>query len=91
MLAKAVSGGLEGVNGFLVDVEACISNGLIGFDVVGLPSVAVKESRDRIHAAIVNSAYPWPMKKLTVNLAPADVRKEGTSLELAIAVALLAA
>ncbi len=91
MLAKVVSGGLEGVNGFLVEVEACISNGLIGFDIVGLPSVAVKESRDRIRAALINSGYPWPMKKLTVNLAPADVRKEGTSLELAIAVSLLAA
>ncbi len=91
MLAKVLSGGLDGVNGFLVDVEACIANGLIGFDIVGLPSVAVKESRDRIRAAIVNSGFPWPMKKLTVNLAPADVRKEGTSLELGIAVALLAA
>ena len=91
MLARALSGGLEGVGGFLVEVEACISNGLIGFDIVGLPSVAVKESRDRIRAAITNSGFPWPMKKLTVNLAPADVRKEGTSLELAIAVSLLAA
>ncbi len=91
MLAKVVSGGLDGVNGFLVEVEACIANGLVGFDIVGLPSVAVKESRDRIRAAITNSGYPWPMKKLTVNLAPADVRKEGTSLELGIAVALLAA
>ncbi|HNW85897.1 MAG TPA: YifB family Mg chelatase-like AAA ATPase [Candidatus Limiplasma sp.] len=91
MLARTLSGGLEGIKGFLVDVEACISNGMIGFDIVGLPSIAVKESRDRIRAAITNSGYPWPMKKLTVNLAPADVRKEGTSLELAIAVALLAA
>ena len=91
MLAKALSGGLDGVNGILVEVEACIANGMIGFDIVGLPSIAVKESRDRIRAAIVNSGYPWPMKKLTVNLAPADVRKEGTSLELAIAVSLLAA
>ena len=91
MLAKTISGGLEGVNGFLVDVEACINNGMIGFDIVGLPSVAVKESRDRIRAALTNSGCPWPMKKLTVNLAPADVRKEGTSLELAIAISLLAA
>ena len=91
MLARTISGGLEGVNGFLVDVEACINNGMIGFDVVGLPSIAVKESRDRIRAAITNSGFPWPMKKLTVNLAPADVRKEGTSLELAIAISLLAA
>ncbi|MCE5342573.1 MAG: YifB family Mg chelatase-like AAA ATPase [Eubacteriales bacterium] len=90
-MAKTISGGLDGVNGFPVEVEACISNGLVGFDVVGLPGLAVKESRDRIRAAIANSGFLWPMKKLTVNLAPADVRKEGTSLELAIAVALLAA
>ncbi len=91
MLAKTVSCGIEGVSGFLVEVEACLSNGMIGFDIVGLPSVAVKESRDRIRAAIMNSGYAWPFHKLTVNLAPADVRKEGTSLELAIAVAILAA
>jgi len=91
MLARTVSGGLEGVNGFLVDVEAFLGKGMIGFDIVGLPSVAVKESRDRIRAAMINTGYEWPMKKLTINLAPADVKKEGTSLELAIAVALLAA
>ena len=60
MLAKVLSGGLDGVSGFLVEVEANIAGGLIGFDIVGLPSVAVKESRDRIRAAIVNSGYPWP-------------------------------
>ncbi|MFH1513440.1 MAG: YifB family Mg chelatase-like AAA ATPase, partial [Bacillota bacterium] len=91
MLARTVSGGLDGVNGFLVDVEAFLGKGMIGFDIVGLPSVAVKESRDRIRAAMINTGYDWPMKKLTINLAPADVKKEGTSLELSIAVALLAA
>ncbi|HPJ03595.1 MAG TPA: YifB family Mg chelatase-like AAA ATPase [Candidatus Limiplasma sp.] len=91
MLARTVSGGLEGVNGFLVDVEAFLGKGMIGFDIVGLPSTAVKESRDRIRAAMLNLGYDWPMKKLTINLAPADVKKEGTSLELSIAIALLAA
>jgi len=91
MLARTVSGGLEGVNGFLVDVEAFLGKGMIGFDIVGLPGAAVKESRDRIRAAMLNIGYDWPMKKLTINLAPADVKKEGTSLELAIAIALLAA
>ena len=91
MLARTISGGLEGVNGFLVDVEAFLGKGMIGFDIVGLPSAAVKESRDRIRAAILNIGYDWPMKKLTINLAPADVKKEGTSLELSIAIALLAA
>ena len=91
MLARTVSGGLDGVKGFLVDVEAFLGKGMIGFDIVGLPSTAVKESRDRIRAALINAGYDWPMKKLTINLAPADVKKEGTSLELAIAAALLAA
>ena len=91
MLAKTLSCGLEGVNGFPVDVEACLSNGMIGFEIVGLPSIALKESRDRIRGAISNSGYAWPFHKITVNLAPADVRKEGTSLELAIAMAILAA
>ncbi len=91
MLARTVSGGLEGVNGFLVDVEAFLGKGMIGFDIVGLPSTSVKESRDRIRAAMLNLGFAWPMKKLTINLAPADVKKEGTSLELSIAVALLAA
>lgn len=91
MLARTVSGGLDGVNGFLVDVEAFLGKGMIGFDIVGLPSVAVKESRDRIRAAMINTGYEWPLKKLTINLAPADVKKEGTSLELSVAIALLAA
>ena len=91
MLARTVSGGLEGVKGFLVDVEAFLGKGMIGFDIVGLPSTAVKESRDRIRAALLNTGFEWPMKKLTINLAPADVKKEGTSLELSIAIALLAA
>ena len=91
MLARTISGGLDGVNGFLVDVEAFLGKGMIGFDIVGLPSIAVKESRDRIRAAMINTGYEWPMKKLTINLAPADVKKEGTSLELSIAIALLAA
>ena len=72
-------------------MEAFLGKGMIGFDIVGLPSVAVKESRDRIRAAMINTGYEWPMKKLTINLAPADVKKEGTSLELSIAIALLAA
>lgn len=91
MLAHTLSCGLEGVKGFPVEVEAFLSNGLPGFDLVGLPSAAVKESRDRIRAALLVSGFAWPFQKMTVNLAPADIRKEGTSFELAIAVALLAA
>lgn len=91
MLARTISCGISGVNGFLVNVEAFLSNGLPGFEIVGLPSAAVKESRDRIRAAIQVSGYAWPLQKVTVNLSPADVKKEGTGFELAIAMALLAA
>ena len=91
MLAKTLSCGLSGVYGYPVEVEAFISNGMIGFEIVGLPSMAVKESRDRVRAAIAVSGLSFPFGKVTVNLAPADVKKEGTTFELAIAVALLAA
>ena len=91
MLARTISCGLDGVTGFMVQVEAFLSGGLPGFEIVGLPSAAVKESRDRIRAALQVAGYPWPMRKLTVNLSPADVKKEGTGFELAIAIALLAA
>ncbi len=89
MLAKSITCGLNGVHGYPVEVEAYVSNGLVGFEIVGLPSTAVKESRDRVRAAIVNSGYQFPFGKVTVNLAPADVRKEGTSYELAVAAALV--
>jgi len=89
VLAKSITCGLDGVRGYLVNVEAYISNGLVSFDIVGLPSAAVKESRDRVRAAMLNSGFEFPFGKVTVNLAPADVRKEGTSFELAVAVALI--
>ena len=91
VLAKTYTCGLDGVNGFPVEVEAYISGGMVGFEIVGLPSAAVKESRDRIRAAVSVSRLPFPGGKVTVNLAPADVRKEGTAFELAIAMALLSA
>ena len=91
MLAKTYACGLQGVNGFLVEVEAFISSGMVSFEIVGLPSAAVKESRDRIRAAIAVSGYEFPFGRVTVNLAPADIRKEGTAFDLAIAVSLLAA
>lgn len=79
MLAKTLSCGLSGVYGYPVEVEAFISNGMIGFEIVGLPSMAVKESRDRVRAAIAVSGLSFPFGKVTVNLAPADVKKEGTT------------
>lgn len=75
----------------LVTVEAHISNGLPGFNIVGLPEASVKESRDRVRSAIINSQFEFPDKKITINLAPADLPKEGGRFDLAIALGILAA
>ena len=91
LLAKTYACGLQGVDGFLVEVEAFISGGMVNFEVVGLPSAAVKESRDRIRAAIAVSGFEFPMGKVTVNLAPADIRKEGSAFDLSIAMSVLSA
>ena len=91
MLAKTYACALNGVSGTPVEVEAFVSpQGMVSFDVVGLPSAAVKESRDRVRAAIAVSGFQFPFGHVTVNLAPADIKKEGTAFDLAIAVALLA-
>ncbi len=91
MLAKTYSGAVQGVDGLLVEVEVDIAFGLPGFATVGLPEAAVRESKDRVHAAIKNSGYEFPTKKITVNLAPADLRKAGTGYDLPMAVGILAA
>ncbi|HFQ82107.1 MAG TPA: ATP-binding protein [Desulfobacterales bacterium] len=91
MLSKTYSGAVQGVDGLLVEVEVDIAFGLPGFATVGLPEAAVRESKDRVHAAIKNSGYEFPTKKITVNLAPADLRKAGTGYDLPMAVGILAA
>ncbi len=91
MLAKVTSCAVVGLDGALVDVEVDVSNGQIGFTIVGLPDAAVQESRERVRAAIKNSSFSYPLKRICVNLAPADLRKEGPSYDLPIAVALLMA
>lgn len=91
VLAKAYTASVIGVEAFLVEVEVDISYGLPGFSLVGLPDGAVKESKERLRAAIKNGGYDFPTQKITVNLAPADVKKEGTGFDLPIAAALLAA
>lgn len=91
MLAQAISYGLCGLNGFPVQVEADISPGMVTYETVGLPDAAVKESRERVRSAIRNSGYPYPAAHITVSLAPADVRKEGSVYDLPIALALLTA
>ncbi|MEW5807124.1 MAG: YifB family Mg chelatase-like AAA ATPase [Acidobacteriota bacterium] len=91
MLARMKGATLFGLTADIVDVEVDLSMGLPGSSTVGLPDSAVRESRDRIRAAIKNSGYEYPLRKITVNLAPADVRKEGSSLELPVALAILSA
>ena len=91
MIAQVNSTALLGIDGYIVDVESDISNGLPAFDIVGLPDASVKESKERIRAAIKNSGLVMPSKRITVNLAPADIKKEGAHFDLSIAVGILAA
>lgn len=91
MLSQVLSYGLQGIDGYPVTVEADISSGLPMFGTVGLPDAAVKESRDRVRSALRNSGFTFPTQRVTVNLAPADVKKEGPLYDLPIALCLLAA
>jgi len=91
MLAKVTSAALVGLDAHLVDVEVDISGGLPQFSVVGLPDATVKESRDRVRSALKNTGFHFPAKRITVNLAPAGVKKEGSGLDLAIAIGILVA
>ncbi|MDR0881078.1 MAG: YifB family Mg chelatase-like AAA ATPase [Candidatus Adiutrix sp.] len=91
MLAQVVSGSLLGIDGLKIEVQVDISGGLPRFDTVGLPEGAVRESKDRVKAALKNQGYPFPGDRITVNLAPADIRKDGAGFDLPMAVALLVA
>ena len=91
MLAQIYSCGLLGVEGIIVTVEIDLNSGVPGYAIVGLPDTGVKESRERVFSAIKNSGYRYPHKHITVNLAPADLKKEGPSYDLPIAVGFLAA
>jgi len=91
MLAKVLSSAVLGIDAYIVEVETDISSTTPYFATVGLPEAAVKESRERVQAAIKNSGYLFPLKRVIINLAPADIRKEGTALDLPIAVGILAA
>ncbi len=90
-LARTHSVALVGVTGHVVEVEADIANGLVGMILVGLPDTALREARDRIRAAIVNSGEEWPQRKITVGLSPASLPKRGSWFDLAIAIGVLAA
>lgn len=91
MLSKVISYALVGLDGVLVEVETDINKGMVSYGLVGLPDTAVKESKERVFSAIRNSALRFPVNKITVNLAPADIKKEGGHYDLPIAVSLLIA
>ena len=91
MLSKVLCYALSGIEGYAVDVETDISSGLTGIEIVGLAGTAVKESKERLRSAIKNSGFIYPAKKITINLAPADTKKDGPSFDLALAVGILAA
>lgn len=91
MLAKVSSGAVLGVDAYVVEVEADIQNGVPTQTIVGLPDAAIQESRERVRSALRNSGYEFPLRRITINLAPADIKKEGPLFDLPIAVGILAA
>ena len=90
MLAKVTSAALRGIESYLVQVEVNFGDGLPSFAVVGLAEGAVREGRERVWAALQNSGFSIPHRKITVNLAPADIRKDGSAFDLPLAMGLLA-
>ncbi|MDD3846290.1 MAG: YifB family Mg chelatase-like AAA ATPase [Syntrophorhabdaceae bacterium] len=91
MIARIPTATVYGINGIKIDVEVDITYGLPAFNIVGLPEASVKESKERVRSAIKNAGFEFPGDRITINLAPADVRKEGSSFDLPIAVGILAA
>ena len=91
MLARVLSSAVIGIDAYLVEVEVDIAAGLPTFTTVGLPEAAVKESKERVKAAINNSGYTFPDDRITVNLAPAGIKKEGTGFDLPMALGILTA
>ena len=80
---------LQGLNGSIVEVESDLSRGLPVFNIVGLPDTSIKESKERVRAAIKNSGYEFPLSRITINLAPANIKKDGSQMDLAIAIGIL--
>ncbi len=91
MFSELKSVGLFGIDSYMIEVEADISSGLPAFDIVGLPDTAVKESRDRVRAALKNCGFKFPLGRITINLAPADLKKEGSIYDLPVLIAILKA
>src|SRR5215475_3039949 len=90
-LARTHAIALVGVQGHVVEIEADIENGLVTLLLVGLPDTALREARDRIRSAILNSGQPWPQRRITVGLSPASLPKRGSGFDVGIALAILAA
>src|ERR1041385_387974 len=90
MLAKFYSAAVYGVDAYGIEVEVNDGRGEVAIVVVGLPDTAVKESRDRVTTAVANSGFSWPRGRTTINLAPADIKKEGPSFDLPIALGMIA-
>ncbi|MDP4181294.1 MAG: YifB family Mg chelatase-like AAA ATPase [Bacillota bacterium] len=91
MISKIKSCGLVGIDGYIVEIETDISNGIPAFDIVGLGDAAVRESKERVRSAIKNSDQEYPVRRITINLAPASIRKEGSHFDLGIALGILSA
>src|SRR5512137_3108000 len=90
MLSKVMSGAVLGIDAYVVEVEVDLHFGLANFTIVGLPDGAVRESRERVKAAITNTGFAFPVNRIIVNLAPADIKKEGSAFDLPIAMGILA-
>lgn len=90
MLSRSLSFTLLGIEAFPVEVEVDLTRGLPGITIVGLPDSSIKESRERIRSALINSGFDFPLQKITINLSPADLKKEGTGFDLAVALGILA-
>ncbi len=91
MIAKTYSFTVVGLESYAIEIEVDVANGLPAINLVGLPDTAIKESRERVRSAIKNSGFQWPAQRITINLAPSDLRKEGAGFDLAIALGILAA
>lgn len=89
MFSKVFSVSVNGLSGSRIDVELDVSNGLPAFNIVGLPDTAIQESKERVRSALKNSGFAFPSTRITVNLAPADIRKKGPSFDLPIAIGIL--
>ena len=90
MYSKIISCGLLGIDGYLVEIETDISSGIPAFDIVGLGDTAIREARERVRSAIKNTGFEFPIRRITLNMAPANIRKEGSSFDLAISLGIIA-